>query len=180
LDKLSDEKLVILYLKGKKEAFDELTERYVEEVHRFSLYLTKNVEAAKDLTQDTFLKLISRLRNLRDPKKVRPFIFNVTGNLYKESFRKKRREKRREKIYSEMLDDNKNPNANIDEIAEEVEVYLRLLPNDNKIRDCFIFRHTRGWTIEKIAEYFNLTENQVRYRLKQALEIYEDYFKKTE
>ena len=180
MDKSHDEKLVILYLKGKREAFNELTERYAEEVRRFSLHLTKNVEAADDLTQDTFLKLLSRLRDLRDPKKVRPYIFNITKNLYKENYRKKEREKRREKIHSEMLNGNNNPDANIDEIAEEAEVYLRLLPNDNKMRDCFIFRHARDWTIEKIAKYFNLTENQVRYRLKQAQGIYEDYFKKTE
>jgi len=179
LDKLSDEKLVILYQKGKREAFDELTERYVEEVYRFSLYKTKNVEAAEDLTQDTFLKLISGLRNLRDPKKVKPYIFNITKNLYKESYRKKEREKRREKIHSEMFNDNNSPDINIDEIAEEVETHLRQLPNDNKMRDCFIFKHGYDWTIAKIAKKLYLSANQVCHRLKQAQRIYENYSQKT-
>lgn len=179
MDKLSDEKLVILYQKGKKEAFDELIEKYVDEIHRFIVCRTGDSNLADDLTQDTIIKLISGLRNLRNPKKVRSYIFTVAANFCNQDCRRDIREKKREKIHSEMLNDNNNPDANIDEIAEEAEAYLRQLPNDNKIRDCFIFRHARGWTIEKIAGHFNLTENQVRYRLKQAQEIYEDYFKKT-
>ncbi|MDZ7816073.1 MAG: RNA polymerase sigma factor [Planctomycetota bacterium] len=61
-DSLSDEQLVKLYREGDQQAMEQLVERYQAKVFGFFKRLCWNRTLAEDLAQDTFIKVISSLR----------------------------------------------------------------------------------------------------------------------
>ena len=54
---LEDWELVALAKQGNHEAFHNLVERYKSSIYTFSLYLTRNVQNAEDIVQETFIRL---------------------------------------------------------------------------------------------------------------------------
>ena len=55
-----DEKLMELYQNGSDLAFNEIYLRYAGRIYSFFFKKTANASASQDLTQETFLKLLSR------------------------------------------------------------------------------------------------------------------------
>ena len=58
LNKLSDDKLLSLYVNGNNDAFDVIIRRYESKVFSYIAYSVKNQELAEDIFQDTFVKAI--------------------------------------------------------------------------------------------------------------------------
>lgn len=55
----TDQELYYDFLDGKKEAFDEIVERYRKDLILFLMRYVKNYEIAEDLAQDTFLYILT-------------------------------------------------------------------------------------------------------------------------
>lgn len=172
-DDLSDEELFELWRKGNEKAGSQLVRKYYNRVYAFLLTMTTDVHVASDLTQETIAAFLCYDKKIR---KVLPCIFAIARNKFTDYCRKKKRERRRREIYFDKLDNNDKLNDSIDKITEETAMYLDKLPDNNKMRTCFIFRHGYDWTIAKIAKKFYLSENKVRYRLEQADKIFRKFF----
>jgi len=57
-ERISDDRQTVSeFIKGKVEAFDILYERYSGRLYVFALRLLKNQEDARDVVQETFLKI---------------------------------------------------------------------------------------------------------------------------
>ena len=62
----------------------DVTEAYAahsEELYSFLLHATRDPEAARDLLQDSFLKLVTECRSGRTPLNVRAWLYRVAANL---------------------------------------------------------------------------------------------------
>lgn len=83
VNKLTDEELVSLYVKGNGNAFDVLLDRYKSKVFQYILYSVKNQELAEDLFQDVFVRIVMNLRDGRyvENGKFAPWIMRITHNL---------------------------------------------------------------------------------------------------
>jgi RNA polymerase sigma-70 factor (ECF subfamily) len=66
---------------GSKDAFDALQRSLEPAVRRFVRRLIGPNEAEDDLVREAFLALYVGLPRLRDPERVRPFVFRVARNL---------------------------------------------------------------------------------------------------
>jgi len=71
--------------------FSDLVDAYYMPLYRFALSLTRNKADASDLTQQTFYVWATKGDSLRDPEKVKSWLFTT---LYREFLRKHRRESR--------------------------------------------------------------------------------------
>jgi RNA polymerase sigma-70 factor, ECF subfamily len=68
--------------------FAQLVEDYYQNLYRFGYSLAKNASDAGDLVQETFLIWARKGQNLRDPAKVKSWLFTT---LYREFLRQRRR-----------------------------------------------------------------------------------------
>lgn len=68
--------------------FKDVAERYYAPLYRFGYSLAKNEHEASDLTQQTFLIFAEKGQTLRDPAKVKSWLFTT---LYREFLRTRRR-----------------------------------------------------------------------------------------
>lgn len=63
LNAMTDHALVLLYEQGKDSAFDVLLSRYQDYVFSYITFLVKRTDAAEDLLQETFIKVVQAIRH---------------------------------------------------------------------------------------------------------------------
>ncbi|MGH9459815.1 MAG: sigma-70 family RNA polymerase sigma factor [Vicinamibacteria bacterium] len=72
--------------------FEDLTLPYLQSLYRFALHLSGNPAAAEDLVQETYLKALQAFPSLRDPERVRPWLFQILNRLAMDRYRRESRE----------------------------------------------------------------------------------------
>lgn len=73
----SDAQLVERVLAGDREAFGEVYERYSDRLFDFAVGMLRNREDAADAVADSFVTMAERLTQLRDPSRLRPWLYAV-------------------------------------------------------------------------------------------------------
>ena len=77
----ADADLVVAAVGGDRAAFGAIYERYVDRVHGFSYSFLRSSADAADATQDTFVRAAEQLANLRDPSKLRSWLFAIARSV---------------------------------------------------------------------------------------------------
>ena len=145
-------------LNGDPEAYTVIVTAYMDKLHRTALCLCTHPDAAEDLVQETFLKLLSTKKEFENERHERAWLIVTASNLCKDSLKKWWRK-------NENIEDFLN-------IAEEprqedgiLELILRL-PNDYK--DPVYMYYYEGFSTVEIAAHLHCPEATVRSRLMRA------------
>jgi RNA polymerase sigma-70 factor (ECF subfamily) len=77
---------------GQCSSFEELAVPHLQAVYRLAVRLTGNAVAAEDLTQETYLKALHAFPSLRDPARVRSWLFQILSRLVTDRHRSGGRE----------------------------------------------------------------------------------------
>lgn len=87
---MKDEELMALLARGEKEALATLVQRYQNDIFRFCLHYLKDVERARELAQETFIRVyVARARF--DPQRTfRPWVLRIARNLCLNELKRKR------------------------------------------------------------------------------------------
>jgi len=73
----SDAQLVSGVLAGDREAFAAVYDRYADRLHDFAYSMLRHREDAADAVADAFVTTAERLEQLRDPQRLRPWLYAV-------------------------------------------------------------------------------------------------------
>lgn len=74
---MTDALLAVRCQLGDAEAFDELVERFHPALFRYIRRLTGSDDAASDTVQDVWLRVVRGLPRLREPERLRAWIFGI-------------------------------------------------------------------------------------------------------
>jgi RNA polymerase sigma factor (sigma-70 family) len=74
---LEDEWLAIRCQLGEPDAFDALIDRWHDALWRYARRLTGSDDAASDATQDVWLRVLRGIGRLREPARLRPWLFGI-------------------------------------------------------------------------------------------------------
>lgn len=77
IDRRADELLAIRCQLGERAAYDELIERYAARLRGFVRRVADSDAEADDLVQDTWLRVIRGMPGLRDPARLRSWLFGI-------------------------------------------------------------------------------------------------------
>ena len=88
----SDADLVRACATGNRRAFADIYDRYADRLHDFGTGMLGDREAAADCVQDAFCVAATRLPQLRDPDKLRPWLYSIVRNEALRRIRDRRRE----------------------------------------------------------------------------------------
>lgn len=77
-----------------KQTIEELYRRHAPEARRLAYLLTGSMEAADDITQDAFIRVIGRLGHLRDANAFGPYLRRTVVNAARMQFRRRKVEAR--------------------------------------------------------------------------------------
>jgi len=96
----SDSELVHAAAGGDREAFAGIYDRYADRLHDFCVGMLRDRDGAADCVQDVFCTAATGLAQLREPDKLRAWLYSIARN---EALRRLR-ERRRETPYDELPD----------------------------------------------------------------------------
>ena len=177
LEELSDEELVALSQQGKRECFEILVRRYMEKAYRIALDFTRDVEMAKDLSQDGFLRAYANIKHFDGRSSFYTWLYRIVVNLCLDYARRRRRvvweslDRMNEESggQRQFADSNLAPDqqAIAGEAKRRVDKTLEAMPK--KQRTAFLLRNHQGLSIADVAKVMKTTEGTVRVYLHRAV-----------
>ncbi|MFC2166874.1 RNA polymerase sigma factor [Acidobacteriota bacterium] len=161
---------------GDKEAFESLACYYRSKMLNLAFSITGNVEDAKDITQDTFLRAFKYVYSFRPQDKMLNWLYKININLCRDLLRQKEKH-----IYLLGFYLRKYQNFYIFgdhlliDFKDNLEMCLKFLtPRE---RTVFILRDIRELSIKETAQILNSTEASVKKLLFSARKKLKDRLK---
>ena len=174
---LRDEEIVALCQKGQSEVFEVLVRKYMEKAFRIAFDFTHDVEEAKDLSQEAFLRAFSRIKQFDGRSSFYTWFYRLVVNICLDHTRRKgrviwetlERETERGTEPMEIADASSSPDqeAMAGEAKRRADRTLEAMPN--KQRTAFLLRNHQGLSIQDIAKVMKTTEGTVRVYLHRAV-----------
>ncbi|NDV62780.1 RNA polymerase sigma factor [Puniceicoccales bacterium CK1056] len=147
-------------------AFETLVATYYQPLYKFAWSLSKKQEDASDLTQQTFLIWAEKGHTLRDPAKVKSWLFT---SLYREFLRQNRRGQKVTAIDQEVLETHHDTDlvSSVRQMERE-EAVQALETLDPVYREPLILFYMEDLTYKEIAEVLDIPMGTVMSRLARA------------
>lgn len=172
--KLKDSELIIRIQQGEKQLFQELMERYYDDIYRFCYYKISDEHLAYDCTQETFLKLIRFLDTYTEKQKFKAYLFQIARNVCNDYFRNKPIDSTSLEL-SVPLTAMKDKRIEQTETAQVVKQALNQLPDMQK--DVIILRFYHEFKLREIARIVGVSLPTAKSRLKQGLDKLKQIFR---
>lgn len=80
LDREQETELARQLLAGDAEAFDRFVEHFRGKIFNYSWLMCGQREDAEEVAQEALLKMFENFRQLREPERVRPWVFRIARN----------------------------------------------------------------------------------------------------
>lgn len=171
-----DARLVEEARQGDQQAFGELVLRYERRLISVILRFVTDIELARDLAQETFLRTYGRLDQFDPGRRFGPWLFRIGVNLTLDFLRKRKR-RLWFSLFSESHAEKAPDPAQADprqaiDLQQEVQRVLDLIPE--KYRMVLILRDLENFSTSEIAAIVNRKEATIRWRLAEARERFQE------
>lgn len=164
-DPRADELLAIRCQLGERAAFDALITRWHEALWRYLRRLANDDEIARDLAQDTWLRVLRGIASLREPAKLRPWLFGIARRVAMDRLRFAYARRGAEDVVLEDLPGDDTPQDQEADFAA-IDSALAGLPVEE--REILTLFYLRELSIADIAGLLVLPVGTVKSRLHRA------------
>ena len=176
-----DEKTLIRDVKNsKKSSFQKLFYQFHDQLFRFVVYRVQDADIAKDITQETFLRIWDKRESLQPEKSFFSLLARISTNLCYDHFRYSEvrlRNKDRIPQYGKSHFDN--PEEVVQ--AQAIEKIIRTLVNEKlpqKCRIIFVLSRIEGFSNQEISIKLGLSIRTVENQIYRALKILKKHMQK--
>jgi RNA polymerase sigma-70 factor, ECF subfamily len=179
---IEDEQLLLRLLAEERTAFEDLVNKYHGSIYNLALRLTDDKEDARDITQETFLKVYKNIKKFRGESELRTWIYRITVNQAANQQRWWRRRWRERTISIDARANDETPlsqslpaNGQSPEqiaLASEQRRLIKLALGQVKFdfRVAVILRDIEGLSYEEIAETLEVSVGTVKSRIARGRE----------
>lgn len=178
LMEMSDEELAVCYMRGEDRAFNLLLEHNKSKLFSYIYYVVHDEDLANDLFQDTFIKIITKLRNgMYTPTgKFHSWCLRIAHNVIMDNFRNAKNNNIVEPTEDNDLTNIRNSNVeemNIErmfinrQILEDAKNIMNNLPASQ--REVVYMRYFQQMSFKEISEATNVSINTALGRMRYAL-----------
>ncbi len=177
-ERKSDEELIRELQNGRKEAFEEIVDRYTGPLYNFIYRIIGDGATAEDLLQETFIRLWIKYDSYREIARFSTWLYTVAGNLAKSELRKRRirrwfplssggggRTSGDEERTLDLPDENADPQRDFERnnISNRVEEEIQKLPL--VFRDVIVLRDIQELSYEEISTILKIPLGTVKSRV---------------
>lgn len=151
--------------RGGKAAMELLVLRYYDEIHAYAVRRTGSAQAAQDIAQTVFEKLVRALPRYRPCGRFRPFLFTIACNAVRDHFR-------RQPCEIALPADIRAPIDLVEALMKKDEYrrvrrYVLSLPDSQ--REALILYYYHGMSVKETARITGTNVNTVKSRLRLAV-----------
>jgi RNA polymerase sigma-70 factor (ECF subfamily) len=170
----NDHEVIEACQRGDHDAFRTLFDAHKDKVYSIALRFSGDPATAMDVAQETFVKLMSSIRQFRGEASFDSWLYRLVVNCCMDHQRRRRRliplvddllsvfSTRRESVLHELL--------RTEEEKQVQEVVGRLSPEHKMV---VVLRYTEGLSYESIAEVLGCSRGTVASRLNRAHKVLE-------
>lgn len=155
--------MVYISMLSKKTRFENLVEAYSSWLYRYAYWLSGEKTAAEDLVQETFLRAWRFLDSLKDEGSAKSWLTTI---LRRENARKF--EKPGFKYADVDLESIPTEHVDFDDRPEVIALRTALRQLPLKYREPLLLQVVQGFSLNEIANVFDLPRNTVATRLHRA------------
>lgn len=167
-DALADELLAIECLLGEPAAFDALVARWHEPLWRYLRRLTGDDDSAADALQDCWLRILRAMPRLRDPARLRPWLFGIARRTAMDRLRVQYAEPPETEVDPALLAAELPDDARDDDLAAMHAELGRLPLIEREVLELFYLREL---SLTQLAEVLDLPVGTVKSRLFRARQL---------
>ena len=181
---MNETKLIELARNGDKAALSQLVNTYSERIYNLALRILRKKEDAEDILQETFLTVIEKLHTFDGRSSFFTWIYRIATNASLMKLRKKKvifQEIAEDPEYTEsvesrvFVDWSQDPSINVldEEIKQKLDEAINKL--SDIYRSVFVLRDIEGLSIKETSAILDITEENVKIRLRRARQFLRDY-----
>lgn len=164
---LEDEWIAVRCQLGERDAFDELIHRWHGPIWQYVRRLSDDDDAAQDIVQDIWLRVLRGIGRLRDPAKLRAWLFGIAHRTWIDTLRRKYAV-----VVADLGDADRHElpdSIEADDLEQEltaVEQELSRLPPIE--REALTLFYLRELSLQEIAQALDIPVGTVKSRLHRA------------
>jgi RNA polymerase sigma-70 factor (ECF subfamily) len=173
--------LMVRYKRGDRTAFAELVRRYEHALYNFALRYVRRRDAARDLTQEAFLRVVRRAAEFRHESRFSTWVYAILRNLCLDELRRHKHRDHAsleaelpgggslvEKVASRGSSDDAERGVEQERLRIGIGRAIDGLPDEQ--REVFLLRQLGGIPFAEIAAITDTPENTVKSRMRYALD----------
>ncbi len=182
----ADDELLVRYAAGDRSAFEELVRRHRSRLYNFVFRQMQHQAVAEELVQETFVRVVSNLREFKREARFSTWLFTIARNLCFDELRKRKHRRHAsldqptssgssesgdQRTLGERTADpdrDTEREATQGELRDKMSWAIAKLPDDQ--REVFLLREVSGLPFKEIAEATGVSENTVKSRMRYAIE----------
>jgi RNA polymerase sigma-70 factor (ECF subfamily) len=157
-------------------------------IHSYAYRLLGNHDDADDVTQEVFIRAHSRLAQLRDGTRLRPWLYRIATNLCMDQLRRRSRVRRIFGIPIALSpDDHEGDDAQpevahpgslaaIEGVAERDHIARALARMPPKYAACLVMHSAQGLGYREIAEILSISPGAAAVRLARARDMFGKHY----
>lgn len=156
-------------IKGDIFAFDEVFRKYNKKIYAISYSYLKNKEDAEGVVQTVFLNLWKKRADLKEQYNIDSYLFTITYNTIRKSFRKLTRERTFQEEYRKFFsinDDSTSMEIEYKNLLELADMTIDRLPERQKT--VYHLNMREGLTCEEIAKKLGISRRTAENHLHRA------------
>lgn len=150
-------------ISGDSEALTTLIDKYKDIAYNLALSIVKNREDAKDITQDSFLKVLENINRFRSDSKFSTWLYRI---VYNQAIGFSKKERRTKTIDYPLLIDTSAVNDNQEDKIQELYKVINLL--DDTDRNIIMLFYLAEKSNKEIAQITGLSISNIKVILHRA------------
>ncbi|PRZ00849.1 RNA polymerase sigma-70 factor [Marinilabilia salmonicolor] len=162
---------------GEKKAFESIYMDFYDMLFHLASGYTGNREIAREIVQDTFLKLWEYREQLNKKTNIKNFLYTLTKNSCLNHLKQQEVISRNNRDYlitelkykQEALAGFPDDSVGLEELMDMVEAAIEKLPEEVKIT--FKMNRFEGLTYRQIADHLDISPKTVEARISKALKL---------
>lgn len=154
--------------------FEEIVNLYQRSLVNFHYRFVGDRYEAENLAQDTFIKAYRKFDTVKDPEKLKSWIFSIARNTVIDFFRKNKN--REIALGNEMIESfveattiDSGSQVYNDEISSELQRCIGLLPPQDQMLIKLLYYE--GFSYKEISQLLKINQNTLKSRLHRARTI---------
>ncbi|MFC4404319.1 RNA polymerase sigma factor SigX [Gracilibacillus xinjiangensis] len=162
--------------------FDELYDKYHQDLYQFVFYMVKNKQEAEDIIQEVYIRVIRSYDNFKGDSSEKTWLFSIARHVTYDYFRKLKRKRNRFLSFfnwfeaGESLASNQPIPENVAILSEEIKLLYKSLDYctaDQK--QVIILRYIQEFTIQETSEVLGWTTSKVKTTQHRAIKLLQQH-----
>jgi RNA polymerase sigma-70 factor (ECF subfamily) len=163
-----DRVLVQQAVRSDRAAMQQIVARHQDRIYRLAYRLVGDLETARDITQETFLRALQSLAQLHDGRTLGHWLCQIATNLTRDRWKQRQDWVEFDEQDPDGPHSSADPghDAEVEEMEERLQAALMAL--SYPCREAFLLRHVEGMSYQAIGAMLSVPAASVRVRAHRA------------